>query len=362
MQPILIAASLLALAAAASAQTTWLVGPNGIPDLQNAIDGAAAGDELVLEPGTYPPFNLDKALTMRAETNGTVQITSGGFVLPLATNTSGRTQFVGLDFQELNCFGGDFSIIDCTFAWTGSVLSLANGTAHVERTTVLGLPSLLGNVGPLFLSGAYVTMVDCEVEGSAPSPFGVNGPAVDQQANSTLVASGCTFRAGTGPILQPTIVSQSNTVVRISDSTFAHDASVCTVTGPADVVLSRCVVPSSCPNQVVAPLLGIGANGAITRGQVWSATFRGEPNEPLLVFGSDDLDGGPAIELDGPFLLAAAGCFPAAAILLDGNGDAQLDVPIPGVAIPVGLAVFVQGVSGSSVPLRASPVVGGLVR
>jgi len=355
--------SLAALAPLATAQNSWLVGPNGIADLQTAIDGATAGDEIVIEPGTYAPFFLDRGLTFRAQQPGTVYIPAASLVLPyVSLGGVGRAQFHDIHFEEMFSVNSSVTFEDCTFAWTGTVVTLHQSTAHFERCSISGLPTFIGGFGPLYIGGSYCSMVDCVVEGTTPGQWQVNSPAVDLQADGVLIASRCTFRAGAGPTNYPAIQSFSGSVARISDSIFDNSASVCSISGPADVVLSRCTVPQTCSNQVTGTLLGALASGPIERGATWAIDFTGEPNEPVLIFGSDALEASEPVTLEQPFLLGAAGCFAAGATMLDANGVATWDVPIPNVTLPPGVAVFCQGVSGFSFPLRASNVVGGVVR
>jgi len=351
------------LTTVASAQNTYLVGPNGVPNIQIAADLAAPGDEIVIEPGTYQPFSFGKPLTVRAQQPGTVQILSTGLLMPnvLATPTD-QVRFVGLSFERMYAFTATFTFEDCTFQGQGNAISVNNATAHFERCGMLGLQTFLSGVGPLSIGNATVSMVDCTVEGPMPGVFGISGPSVQLQAGSTLLASDCIFQTHASSSLFAPIETTPGDFVRVSDSTFLHDPSLCPAIGGGDIALRRCVVPGACATIPDVPLLGARAPQPIVRGGNWSADFRGEPNMPMLVFGSDRVEATPSPNLNVPFLLSAAGCFPLAAVMLDQQGTASLSVAVPNIPLPPGVAVFLQGVSGASYPLLASPIVGGVVR
>ncbi|MCK5941272.1 MAG: hypothetical protein KAI24_04810 [Planctomycetes bacterium] len=362
MHRILPAALVSIVVSAASAQATWLVGPAGLPDIQTAVDVAAPGDEIVIQPGTYAPFWLDKAVVMRAQQPGTVVVTASGLILPYVNFQGGRAHFHGIDWQEMTCSGSDVTFEDCTFGWTGTVVTVNNSVAHFERCRIDALPTFLGGFGPLYVGNSHCSMVDCEVTGMPTGAFLTNSPAIDLQNGGVLLASGCIFRAGPGPSPQPVIRSFGSSVARISDSTFDGPPQLCAISGPGDVVLSRCTLPAPCANVTVGPLLGARASGPITRGLSYSVDFRSEPGMPVLVFGSDELAVTSSPLLAQPFLLSAQGCFPLAALVLDGFGERTLTVAVPNTPLPIGTAVYLQGISGSSYPLLASPVVGGQVR
>ena len=60
---LLLTSVLAGLAGTASAQTTWVVGPTGIPEIAMLFDGslgftALPGDTVLVEPGTYMPFDM----------------------------------------------------------------------------------------------------------------------------------------------------------------------------------------------------------------------------------------------------------------------------------------------------------------
>jgi len=75
----------LALLVAPLSAELVTVGPPGsgsdFADVQAAIDAASAGDVVLVAPGTYPGFHLEKALVVQGAGRGATRITEEGFVL-----------------------------------------------------------------------------------------------------------------------------------------------------------------------------------------------------------------------------------------------------------------------------------------
>jgi hypothetical protein len=84
----------IALAAAAlAASTTWTVdddGPADFTQISEAIAQAASGDLILVEPGEYGPFDLDKRLTILARAPEPHAVAR--------PHVSGLTRLVGEDF------------------------------------------------------------------------------------------------------------------------------------------------------------------------------------------------------------------------------------------------------------------------
>ncbi|MCK5941273.1 MAG: hypothetical protein KAI24_04815 [Planctomycetes bacterium] len=346
--------ALLAAAAILPAQSTLTVGPGGFATVQLAIDAASPGDEVVIEPGIYPAFSTSKGLTIRAQIPGTVEIESG-FLSLIHAPPSQPVQLVGLLMRSYFFNGTTVSAESCVFESAGIVLSIVNSNARFENCQVIGQTFLLGVQGSLVATNSTVTMVDSGVAG-AP---GAGSPGV-VLVGSHLIASHVTLQGSYGSIPREALNVDANSSARISDSSVVTANNTCGVVG-TDVVFSRSTLPASC-SVPTDTLLGVQANGAIVRSLGYEVTFRGEPNQFVLVFGSDAVDLDLPAVLQGPFLLGSAGCFPAGALVTDAQGQATLSLAVPLVTLPPGLAVYLQGVSGSSFPLLTSAVVGGVVR
>jgi len=342
-----------------SAQSTLNVGPGGFATIWDAVNAAAVGDEVVVAPGTYDAFWVQKGVTVRAQVPGTVMV-NGGFQSLITAPANEPVRLQGLQFRYFNLFNCNVTIEDCSFDNAGQTLSINNAVVHLERVTVQGQPFLTNSVTSVYCRMSTVTMVDCTLNGGLFSPSLGGGNGAIGLEDSELYASSCTINGGSFPGPLPALQIVSNSRARLSDCTITALNNTCGLVGN-DIICSRCVLPG-CNGVATGPLLGAIASGNVVRGETYSASFRGEPNQFLLVFGSNGIDVTPAPTLAQPFLLAAAGCFPAAAMMTDQNGEATLEVPIPNVAVPPGVAVYLQGVSGSAFPLLTSPVVGGVVR
>jgi len=347
----------LVAAAALSAQSTLTVGPGGFPTVQAAVDAAFPGDEVVIEPGSYGSFVLMKGLTIRAAVPGTVSVAGAGFFSLVLAPANAPVRLQGLNMGSYTLLGGRISVEDCDFVSAGIVLSVGNVVAHFERCRVIGQPFLVGAQAAMVCNGSTVSMVDCSV---VPTPGGVGSsgtPGVNLNG-ATLVATGCTFEGAAVPPSPALDLDQTSTAW-LSDCTVLTPNNSCGIVG-GSVTTSRSTLPPSCsvPSQ---PLLGVTANGSVVRGQDYDVTFQGEPNTFVLVFGSNELDRTLSPFLQQPFLLASAGCFPAAAMVTDQTGRAGLSIPVPNANLPAGIGVYLQGVSGVSLPLLASAAVGGVV-
>jgi hypothetical protein len=354
----LLPSAALALAAAIPAQSTLTVGPAGFPTVQAAIDAASAGDEIVVQPGSYASFTTSKGVTIRAEVPGTVDIAGGGFFALITAPPSEPMRLQGLRLGSYNMLNGRITIEDCSFTSAGVVLGLSFATAHLERVTIDGQPFLIGAQAALVVNDSVVTMNDCTITPEPGGPGSSGTPGIDVN-NATLLASNSTISGALGPTALPALQLDALSTARLTDCTIVAGANSCGVVG-GDVVCSRCTLPASCALPTTT-LLGARANGNVVRGQTYSVTFTGAPNEFLLVFGSNEIDATVAATLQQPFLLDEVGCFPAAALLTDANGAATLDVPVPNMLVPPGIGVYLQGVSGSAFPLLTSPLVGGVI-
>lgn len=69
--------------AVVGAQTTWLVGGGGLPDINAAMAVASPGDVVRVAPGIYPPFTVTKTVSiLPTATGGTWTIQAGGAPAP----------------------------------------------------------------------------------------------------------------------------------------------------------------------------------------------------------------------------------------------------------------------------------------
>ncbi len=110
----MLASLLLPLALAATARQVWTVdddGPADFSSITKAILSASEGDVLLVQPGTYDPFELDKSLAIIAPAGASRPYVAG------TSRASGVNEcsFVRLSFEvlELSSIAGRVVIDDC---------------------------------------------------------------------------------------------------------------------------------------------------------------------------------------------------------------------------------------------------------
>lgn len=388
--------TVLALSAVIPAQTVWTVtSPSGI---QAAIYAASPGDILVLTGGlTYDVFQLDRGLTIRG--NGA---TVGG--APQGVNVYPPPgQVAHLD--SLNFTGGpgpwgsigcpviinrEVRIDRCAFLSRTSTPALTVGGAQaVIVNSSITASGLVGSAVALECSQALVMLRDCTVTGSNASchPFfgcGSAFPATDaarflfcavhaerttflggSHATPTgfpaIGAAGIRDTVGTLWLADCTITGGSSISGGIGGTALLH-------TGPTAVDLRACQLiagtpgggTSTGPQNPTAPLLRLQLQPVWTRGQVTTLTLHGDPNTLHALF----LTPAP-VAFATPLVVEAVwatGATALAAGLLDSAGDAVHAYAVPNSAALEHAPVWCQGVSGSTFPLRASTLAGGVVR
>ena len=350
----------LALATTVRSQTSWVVTASNPANLQDAIDLANPGDELLVQPGTYPAIWLTKGLTIRAQQPGTVILLGSVLFQAVVIPPGQHAHFVGLESADMWIFGeGTTTLEDCHLADGGIVLSVAFGNVHLERCVVEAQGFPLGAQACVSISGALVTAVDTVIRGAIGSVGSAATPAI-ALADATLIGTGLELLGGAGSSNASGIVADGGSSIRLSDSVVSGGAGTCAITG-GDAECVRCTLSATC-SVSSGSMLGMWADSAVTTGQPYTLNFRGEPNTFVLVFGSNQPDEFASADLKLPFLLSAPGCFAAAALLTDGTGQANVTWQIPSAPLPPAVGIWFQGVSGTSLPLDTSTLVGGMVR
>ncbi|MCK5942184.1 MAG: hypothetical protein KAI24_09460, partial [Planctomycetes bacterium] len=297
--PVVVAALLGSLL---SAQSTLVVGPAGFATIQAAVTAASPGDEILVFDGIYTGFGLNKGVTIRARNPGAVEV--GSIVFQFWNIPPGQTaRMVGIGFQFINQIGGHIAFEDCEFRSGGTMLSMNDSFDSFHRCRFEAVPSLLGIQAAIRLSNSTASMVDCTASGATPQ-LGAAPATISLQNGSTLIASNVTVTGGTPVAPAPALVVDGTSAARLTDSTLTATGQ-CAVLG-ADVVAERCTITQNCPSFPGPPLLGALDSGAIEVGEPYTVTFRGEPGQFVLVFGSNEIDLTPSPALRTPFLLAAA--------------------------------------------------------
>jgi hypothetical protein len=189
-----------------AAQSVHVVDDDGgadFVDLPQAIAAAAAGDVLLVKPGSYSGFVLTKSLTITAETDQTVDV---GAFLVWGLQADDRVVLRGLSVGPdggaptiVAAIGGWVGLEDCSFTPESATsvqeaLSIHNGVSVVlVRTTVTG-----HRTNAIEASSVDLTLQDCVVTGgSAGTAPSDGGHGVDLYW-ATLHASGGVIRGGAG--------------------------------------------------------------------------------------------------------------------------------------------------------------------
>ena len=161
-----------------SAAETWLVdasSPNGI---QDAIDMAQPGDVVLVPPGTYFPFVLDKRLTLVGQGEpGELYVHSGSEI----TSFDGAT-LVELTLNDIQVLGTVHPVqfLDCRF--------------HPQPDYRPGTGQPSPEPSAIFASHCQsVFLQRCQVRSTVSHADHPQGAALEA-VRSTVVASGCTFR------------------------------------------------------------------------------------------------------------------------------------------------------------------------
>ena len=202
--------SLVLALLAVPAASTWTVdddGPADFTQITDAVEAAAPGDVLLVEPGTYSAFALTRRLTIlgraaghRPHVEGVTHVTASGFTL------------AGLAFDALQVSGAPdrARIDDCSVGVDGDAevpwALTVDGCQQIviSRTQVQGSKAysqtqqfFLGGSG-LLVSTSNATLVQCQIDGAsgfdAPSVGFVGGDGgialhIEENSRAVVVAS-----------------------------------------------------------------------------------------------------------------------------------------------------------------------------
>ena len=189
---------LLLACCATAALDTWVVDDNHPADfgqISTAISAAAAGDVLLVEPGTYVGFTLDKRLTIIGRAGGARPHVTGTVRL----NALSGFTFAGFDVDDLRVGGvqGRGRIDDCSVNFVSDhkqvYAAVVSDCAQlvISRTRLSGsaILSWTKNGCGLHVSGSHVALVDCTVRGG-PGISPSDGDETDSSAEEEeLVAA-----------------------------------------------------------------------------------------------------------------------------------------------------------------------------
>ncbi|MFM1874229.1 MAG: hypothetical protein RL398_3651 [Planctomycetota bacterium] len=398
------AAVCLVLAGAAVAlpsQSTHLVGPGGLPQIRDALAIAAAGDTILVQPGTYAHFAATVGVQIRAATPGTVLVrwdqafVPGCSGNPFCVLTEGATQLmppvgqtltlVGLTFpptattvfggqvrNRLEVLGGRVVLDGCIVESVAPhALAVANATVHLLGGECRAIPPTLvpfGTTVALRGSNSSITAVGTRFVGS--SSYLTSSGA----AGEAILLSGCTLTATAidaegGRILlggtSASAVRADGGVVRLSDSVvLSGGTDACALVGSANFGVARCSFGAAGPNCQTPPsaaLLGLAPPSTPTPGQSYALQWNCDPNALVGVLWSLELATRPLPIFSQPWW-APANSPTAGLFVADAQGRARGAWLLPNTPTLVGVSIWFHSFSGTNLPLSAAPPVGGVIR
>ena len=266
MKPFHVVSS-LALLAALPAQTTHLVGPIGFAQISHAIDVASPGDTVLVAPGTYAQFKLNKGITIRAITPGTVTVAynpafSTIFGCPLlslclstevtefSVPTGQAAHVVGLRFADsvvtpfvvlrVRVVGGCTTFDSCEFRGASSALETTGARVHLQQCSIASTSA----GGPLTASNSVITAVDCVITGSTVTTSSTVPFAAVYIDNSTLHGSNVSLAGPTAAAGGQALRTTGSSAVWLADSSLTGGTGSCAVNASATTTLNldRCTI------------------------------------------------------------------------------------------------------------------------
>lgn len=341
------------------AQTVHLVGPGGFPTILDAVIAAAPGDIIHVLPGTYTYLSAAKDLTIRALTPGTVAVTDVAVLTPPPNQT---VHVVGIRFFAAFA-SGSVTFDECTIdGAAGSCFIVNGGRVHLQDCVVTP-PTLLASwmsAPAMHVTNSDVTMVDSHVEGV--DGIGITPPSeAIELIGSTLRGSGLLVRGGNGSPTVPAIVANATSRVWLSDSTVQGDVLSCPLSA-SQGRHDRCTLTPNCSGIPAGSVLGTRRLAPPQSGGAVSVEFRAGPNAPIGVVAALHLQHTLWPELEQSLLMPVATAFPLATLIANPVGLAAGSWPIPAAPAVVDRGIWLQAFGGTSWPLQASAVVGGVIR
>lgn len=389
--PMRILVATLAIAAVATAQTTHLVGPGGLPQIRDALLIAAPGDIMLVQPGTYAQFQANVGVTIRAAVPGTVVVDLNLAVLPpsctgICVLNASATRFAPPAGQTVHCEGitftstpqtsfvvhrvvvssGAVTFANCTLRSNFDVaLTVDQARVHLQDCTLECLGT--GNGWPpLVAYTSTISAVRCALTASQTT-FTLPGAAVWLRS-STLQASQLQLRGGLmgfgGGAAALDLDATSS--AWISDSQLTGGGGACPVVnnGGSGRIDRSVLLPSlaTCASLPSALVLGIDSATPPQAGAPFVVDFRTAPNQLIGIYASGTLGNGALPGLaDQPLGLDTANAWFAGLVTADPNGFASAAWTLPNGPF-VGVPLFVLGVGLAPPRVELSPPVGGVVR
>lgn len=389
-------AAVLALPVAAAAQTVWNVAP---PDIQAVINQASPGDVLVLTPTgssvDYRGFTLDKGLTIRgngAKIGGTAGGTSADYAIAIAV-PSGQvahidhidTSYSYAPWGTVGCrvvvTSGSVRFEDCLLR-SDSALKISNAQVVVTGGSVIGWTTPNPGTFAIEATNSHLSVRHCLVTGNGSScsyPFcSTVRPArtAITAIGSVLHMEGVTVQGGSqqGSLASPgaPAVDLQSSIAYFTDCSLTGGngtvgAAALVNNGVAAELRNTTLTGGSPGGQASSGLVVV--NNALTaleiappwqRGVTSFMTISAEPSAPFVLFFTPATASGTLSLVVEP--VWDAGAVACVYGVLDPQGLAVLSLPLPNNPAIQHATLWFQVASGSSFPLRASTIAGGVVR
>jgi len=390
-------AVLAALASTATAQTTHLVGPSGLPEIRDALAIAAPGDRIHVEAGSYAHFEATVGVTIRALVPGSVQVRYDAAFAPpncsffcqllegptyLSPPPGQELHVVGIDFapsltpqlvggqqivHQLEVTSGRVTLDDCHISSLDRhALTVRDASCHLQGCSAIVVGTFFSAAG-LAVENADVTAVDCAFSGTGGLMLTSPGVGV-QLTGGRLHGSGLTIYGNSGSGIGTSAVEMDgDSALWLTDSELIAGPDACAVTGAGVQRLDRCTITDNAggcaPPAVGNEMLGVERPGPLAPGGTFALTFHSSSNGLIVVFASPLLDALSAFPvLEQPLWLDEPNAFAAALLVADTSGLASATWAIPADPWITDRTLWFQGLGGPLFPLQLSPVVGGVAR
>lgn len=387
MRKLIFLCLLSVVAVALPSQATHVVGPGGLPQIRDAVAIAAPGDIILVHPGTYAHFTVNVGVMMRALVPGTVIIKADPsyFGPCLGCSLEARTELAPPAGQELHVVGFNFPNSVQGLSWF-TQLSITSGRVTLDDCGIGGAALGVG-VTMLRIQNATVHLQGCGIgyTAYASGASGILATNATLTAVDTSIYSAGPFTNGHGLILEQSVLHGSHLTIStisesallsIGSSVWISDSTISTY-GPNDCAidasasstwLNRCTVTSTLGSNCstfasATSQLAVTRPAPLQAGATFTLDWQTEPNGFVAVFAGPKLatvNWGPL--LVQPSWLDHQTSFAAVLLLADGNGAATVSWPIPAGPAITGLSLWLEGLSGWTLPLQVSPVVGGIAR
>lgn len=345
------------LAVGLAAQTVRLVGPGGFATIQQAVDAAAPGDIVHVQPGTYFSFTVQKPLRIRAlgpVTLGT-SVLQPGYVTVQAP-VGATVDLVGFDIMAMFVTSGRASLDSCT---------VRNGTRVENASLHLQSCMLVGGATAMLAIQADVTAVQTGFY--SWQPFNTPGPLIDLDG-SRFHASACSTSGNLWQLVDLYLRATNGSRAWFADgyigsTSTGHCPLQVSQDSQVQIARTNYAAAVGCAQPTTGPLLGVQRSTPLQVGQTFQLEFKAEPGAFVILFAGPALgtvDFGPL--LAQPSWLDDRYSFVVTWLLADATGSATASLPIPSGPGIADLTLWFKGISGFSLPLQVSPPVGGVAR